>query len=74
MILAYGSRHSTRDIDALAIAPSAIREAAVRVADRNNLPANWLIEGVKGFSPSNNCELKELLFFSHLRVLTPPAE
>ena len=74
MVLAYGSRHSTRDIDALMIAPSTVREAAQRVADRNNLPATWLNDGVKGFSSATHLELHELLVFDYLRVVMPPPE
>ena len=74
MVLAYGSRHSTRDIDALVIAPSTVREAAQRVADRNNLPATWLNDGVKGFSSATHLELQELLVFDYLRVVMPPPE
>ena len=74
MVLAYGSRHSTRDIGALVIAPSTVREAAQRVADRNYLPATWLNDGVKGFSSTTHLELQELLVFDYLRVVMPPPE
>lgn len=74
MILAYGSRNSTRDIDALMIAPSEVRAAAARVAEEHGLPENWLNDGVKGFSSSHATEAREIIGFSQLRVLTPPPE
>jgi antitoxin component of RelBE/YafQ-DinJ toxin-antitoxin module len=67
MILAFGSRESTRDIDALLLSPSQIRAAAATVAQDLDLPANWLNDGAKGYA-------SELLHYSHLRVITPPAQ
>ncbi len=74
MILAFGSRHSTRDIDALAFAPVEIRKAAEEIAQEQGYPLNWLNDGAKGFATGEPLELKPLLQYSHLRILTPPAE
>jgi len=74
MILAFGSRESTRDIDALLMAPSQIRVAAAKVAEEHNLPANWLNDGAKGFASELPIEAKELLHYSNLRVIAPPAQ
>jgi hypothetical protein len=74
MILAFGSRESTRDIDALLIAPSEIRLAAAKVAEQNGLPPNWLNDGAKGFASELPIEANELLHYSHLRVIAPPAQ
>lgn len=74
MILAFGSRESTRDIDALVMAPASVRMAAAKVARDNGLPDNWLNDGAKGFASGQNPELKEILTFSHLRVVAPSGE
>ncbi len=74
MVLAFGSRESTRDIDALVMAPSAVREAAAKVAEENGFSSSWLNDGAKGFASSHVAELREVLHFSHLRVVTPPPE
>jgi len=73
MILAFGSRESTRDIDALAMAPASVRAAVAQVAETNRLSPNWLNDGAKGFASSQSTEMKEILKFSHLRVVAPPA-
>jgi hypothetical protein len=74
MILAFGSRASTRDIDALVVAPASVRTAVAQVAEANGISPNWLNDGAKGFAPGQSTELKEILKFSHLRVVAPPAE
>jgi len=72
MVLAFGSRKSTRDIDALMMAPAAVRNAVAKIAESNGIPANWLNDGVKGFASKAGFEAVELLKFSHLRVIAPP--
>jgi hypothetical protein len=74
MILAFGSRESTRDIDALVMAPASVRAAVEQVAETNGFPPNWLNDGAKGFASGQSTEMKEIMNFSHLRVLAPPAE
>jgi hypothetical protein len=71
MILAFGSRESTKDIDALVMAPASVRAAVARVAQARGLPANWLNDGAKGFASGQSAESKEVLRFSHLRVVAP---
>lgn len=73
MVLAFGSRRSTRDIDALLMAPAAVRQAAAKVAEAQGVPENWLNDGAKGFASTASFESSELLKLSHLRVITPPA-
>jgi predicted nucleotidyltransferase len=51
MALAYSTRRVTRDIDAVFEPKSAIYDAAERVAERLELPEDWLNDGVKGFLP-----------------------
>jgi hypothetical protein len=52
LVLLYGAREATKDVDALAVItvePATVRSAAVRVADRMGLPEDWLNEGAKGY-------------------------
>jgi predicted nucleotidyltransferase len=50
MALVIGSRTSTEDIDAYLLKePQAIREAALVVAQQEQLPTYWLNDGLKGF-------------------------
>jgi hypothetical protein len=72
MVLAFGNRESTRDIDALVMSPASVRMAATRVAEEHGLPANWLNDSAKGFASGIPIEAKELLRFNNLRVVAPP--
>jgi len=52
MVLAYGHRESTRDVDAVFRRPrptAPIRRWAIRVAQEHSLPIDWLNDGVKGY-------------------------
>jgi hypothetical protein len=74
MVLGFGSRRSTRDIDALVIEPPSIRAAIQQVAEKHGLPESWLNEGAKGFAASQPVETTELMKLSHLRIVSPPPE
>ena len=74
MILAFGSRDSTRDIDALVMAPASVRAAVAQVAESHGFTKDWLNDGAKGFASGHSTEMKEILKFSHLRIVIPSAE
>jgi len=52
MVLVYDARESTRDVDAIILAPreaGMVRELAHVVADERGWPEDWLNDGAKGF-------------------------
>jgi hypothetical protein len=51
MVLVFEARDSTRDIDAVALAPDTalVRELAKLVAEERGWPADWLNDAAKGF-------------------------
>jgi len=55
MAVAYEARPATRDVDAIWHPSTEVREAAARVAARHDdLDADWLNDGVKGFLPGDD--------------------
>lgn len=67
MCLALNARDATRDVDAVFKPSTLIREAAVRVAARAAVPANWLNDAVKGYLRPRG-EFDPYLDLSNLRV------
>ena len=75
MTLAFAARLSTRDIDAVFQPASVIRDAALRIAAQQNLPEDWLNDGVKGFvSARHETTSGNLPQFPHLRLTMPVPE
>lgn len=54
MALAYNTRRSTRDLDAVFEPKGVIYQAARVVGDRHDLSQDWLNDGVKGFLPGED--------------------
>ena len=73
MCLAYATRPSTQDVDALFRPPTQIREAAARVATRAKLNADWLNDAVKGFM-SMQADFAPFLELDHLRIMVAQPE
>ena len=68
MCIAYASRPSTQDVDALFRPPTEVRKAAARVAIRAGVDPNWLNDGVKRFlSPYG--DFVPFLELDHVRVM-----
>jgi hypothetical protein len=68
MCLAYSTRPSTQDVDALFRPPAQVREAAARVATRAKVKADWLNDAVKGFMSSRG-DFAPFLALDHLRIM-----
>lgn len=68
MALAYSTRRSTADLDAVFEPKATICAAAARIADQRYLPRTWLNDAVKGFLPGPDPNAKVLLDVTGLRV------
>ncbi|MBN1961583.1 MAG: hypothetical protein JW841_11610 [Deltaproteobacteria bacterium] len=69
MTLVFDARASTRDIDALFLPATTIRNVAFKIASKHSIDINWLNDAVKGFM-SECGEFNEYLELSHLRLYT----
>jgi hypothetical protein len=75
MVLAFSARVSTKDVDALFKPPQVVREVAIEIAKQQNLPSDWLNDGVKGFvSSRHDVTTGNLPQFPHLRLTMPVPE
>jgi len=54
MALAYSTRRSTRDLDAVFEPKQAVYAAAQEVARAHDLPDDWINDAVKGFLPGSD--------------------
>ena len=76
LVLGFGARGATKDLDALFFPAPEIRACALRVATQRDWPEGWLNDSVKGFLmnlPPENTG-KTLLTLSHLTVWVPPPQ
>jgi hypothetical protein len=74
LVLLYGARDSTKDIDALALDTrdaSSIFDAAHAVAQSLGLPADWLNDGAKGYL--HGLSLGDVVFRSPGLIVRTPA-
>src|SRR4051794_11687385 len=67
--LAYDSRRSTRDVDAVFEPKLAIYDAAADVAERLGLPVGWLNDAVKRFLAGDDPEAAPVLDVPGLRCM-----
>lgn len=75
MVLAFTARPATKDVDGIFEPAQLVRNAAERVAERQNLPRNWLNDGVKGFtSLQHETVTGNLPQFKYLRLSMPVPE
>lgn len=74
MSLAYNTRRTTRDVDAVFEPTSEIRAAARRVADTHALPEDWLNDAVKGFLPGPDPQQRAVLAAPGINVSVPSPE
>lgn len=73
LCLALQARPATRDVDAYFQPARAVRQAAARVAERNDVPESWLNDAAKVFL-SDKGEYRPYLELPNLRVLTARPE
>ena len=75
MVLAYNARVATKDVDALFQPAQCIRDAARRIGEEQQLPADWLNDGVKGFvSTKHQTITGNLPQFPNLHLTMPVPE
>jgi len=75
MVLAFNARVTTKDVDAVFQPAATVRELAREIAEVRGLPADWLNDGVKGFTSSRaDVTAANLPQFPYLRVTMPVPE
>jgi hypothetical protein len=74
MLLAYGERPATRDLDGTWEPDMPVREAAWAVAARSGLPRNWLNNQASVYMPARAAPGRTVYHGTHLRVMVAPAE
>ncbi|MGH9133031.1 MAG: DUF6036 family nucleotidyltransferase [Ilumatobacteraceae bacterium] len=68
MALAYSTRRSTDDLDAVFEPKSMINAIAAKMAEERALPATWLNDSVKGFLPGADPNARALIDVPGLRA------
>jgi hypothetical protein len=72
MILAFQSRQTTKDIDAIFAPTAVVREVAEQIGREKGYDAGWFNDGVKGFvSARPDYTAANLPQFPNLRIMMP---
>lgn len=71
MALAYNTRRTTVDVDAVFEPKQSVYEAAREVAEEHGLPEDWLNDGVKGLLPGTDRDAREILELPGINVSVP---
>lgn len=74
MLLAYGERPATRDLDGTWEPDTPVREAAWAVAARLGLPRSWLNNQASVYMSARAAPGRTVYQGTHLRVMVTPAE
>ncbi len=69
MCLVYEARPATKDVDAIFKPSSEMRLLIRRIAERHDLPPDWLNDGLKGYLVSHPQRI--LMDLSNLKVFVP---
>lgn len=70
MALAYSTRRVTKDIDAVFEPKSLIYEAALKVAEEQGLPEDWLNDAAKGFMPGTDANRRPVPDIQGIEITT----
>lgn len=68
MAIAYDSRRSTTDVDAIFVPADIVRSAAQAVGQQMGIEEDWLNDGVKGFAPGHDEQSVSVYEREHLSV------
>lgn len=74
MVLAFDARAATRDVDALFLPDSAVRDAAREVAKALRLPESWLNNQASSYVSGRAGKGTSVFDHPHLRVMVTPTE
>jgi len=71
MVLAFNSRSSTKDVDAIFRPKKEIFTISKEIAEKHRLPEGWLNDSVKGFVTSDSFQQNLFIRYKSLSVYTP---
>ena len=74
IVLAYGQRRMTRDVDAIFEPKAAVYAAAREVGASRGLPDDWLNDAVKGFAPGPDPNQRVVFRTENLEVAVASPE